>query len=88
MVSASLHQVTSGDLTLCPAQGPNGQLSCAARSAPSCKDSQRTFTWQRDTVWVAHHIMEYFEVFGALDDAPDDASLHHASALQPAAGEM
>ena len=39
------------------------------------------FMWQRDIVGVAHYIMDYFEVLGALDDAPGDASTSSSSAL-------
>ncbi len=39
------------------------------------------FMWQRDIVGVAHYIEDCFEVLGALDDAPDDASTSSSSAL-------
>ena len=38
------------------------------------------FMWQRDIEGVAHYIMDYFEVFGALD-APDNASTSSSSTL-------
>ena len=39
------------------------------------------FMWQWNIVGVAHYIMVWFEVLGALDDAPDDASTSSSSAL-------
>ena len=39
------------------------------------------FMWQRNIVGVAHFIKDCFEVLGALDDAPDDASTSSSSAL-------
>ena len=32
------------------------------------------FMWQHAIVGLAHYIVDCFEVLGALDDAPDDAS--------------
>ena len=37
--------------------------------------------WQHDIVGVAHFIKDCFEVLGALDDVPDDASTSSSSAL-------
>ncbi len=31
------------------------------------------FMWQRDIVGLAHYIRDFFDVLGAIDDAPDDA---------------
>ena len=45
------------------------------------KNTMQLFMWQRDIVGVAHYIMDCFEVLGALDDAPDDASTLSSSAL-------
>ena len=39
------------------------------------------FMWQRNIVGVAHFVQDWFEVLGALDDAPDDASTSSSSAL-------
>ena len=36
---------------------------------------------QRNIVGVAHFIQDCFEVLGALDEAPDDASTSSSSAL-------
>ena len=36
--------------------------------------TMQLFMWQRNIVGVAHNIMECFEVLGALDDAPHDAT--------------
>ena len=36
---------------------------------------------QHDIAGVAHYIMDCFDVLGALDDAPDDASVSASSAL-------
>ena len=36
------------------------------------------FMWQRGIVGQAHHIMGWFEMLGALDDAPDDASIFNS----------
>ena len=45
------------------------------------KNTIQLFMWQRDIVGVAAYIMDCFEVLGALDDAPDDASTSSSSAL-------
>ena len=45
------------------------------------KNTMQLFMWQRDIVGVAHYIKDCFEVLGALDDAPDDASTSSSSAL-------
>ena len=42
--------------------------------------TMQLFMWQRNTVGVAH-FMDWFEVLGALDDAPDGASSSSSSAL-------
>jgi hypothetical protein len=42
------------------------------------------FMRQRDIVGVAHHIKDFSEVLGALDDAPDDASASSSPALAAA----
>ena len=34
------------------------------------------FSWQREVLGVAHHIVDCFDVLGALDDASDGASTH------------
>ena len=44
-------------------------------------DTMQLFMWQHDIVGVAHFIQDCFEVLGALDDAPDDASTSSSSAL-------
>ena len=38
------------------------------------------FMWQRNIVRVAHFVQDCFQVLGALDDAPDDASTSSSSA--------
>ena len=53
-----------------------GSVSCLVQS---CYTMQ-LFMWQREIVGVAHYIMECFDVLGALDDAPDDASTSSALA--------
>ena len=45
------------------------------------KNTMQLFMWQRDIVGVAHYIMDFVEVLGVLDDAPDDASTSSSSAL-------
>ena len=45
------------------------------------KNTMQLFMWQHDIVGVAHFIQDCFEVLGALDDAPDDASTSSSSAL-------
>ena len=37
--------------------------------------------WQPEIVGVAYHILDCFQVLGALDDAPDDALTSSSSAL-------
>ena len=37
-------------------------------------NTMQLFIWQHDILGVAHYIMDCFEVFGVLDNAPDDAS--------------
>ena len=44
------------------------------------------FMWQRNIVGVAPFIKDCYEVLGALEDAPDDASTSSSSAL--AAGQV
>ena len=44
-------------------------------------NTMQPFLWQHDIVGVAHYIKDCFEVLGALDDAPDDASTSSSSAL-------
>ena len=44
-------------------------------------NTMQLFMWQHDIVGVAHFIQDCFEVLGALDDAPDDASTSSSSAL-------
>ena len=39
------------------------------------------FMWQRNIVRMAHYIMDCFGVLGALNGAPDDASISSSSAL-------
>ena len=48
------------------------------------ENTMQLFMWQRDIVGVAHYVMDCFEVLGALDDAPDDASISPTSALAAA----
>ena len=43
--------------------------------------TMQLFMWQQDIVGVAHCIMDCFDAFGALTDAPDDASTSSSSAL-------
>ena len=38
--------------------------------------TMQLFMWQRVIVGVAHCITDCFDVLGALDDAPDDATPH------------
>ena len=45
------------------------------------KNTMQLFMWQHDIVAVAHYIKDCFEVLGALDDAPDDASASSSPAL-------
>ena len=45
------------------------------------KSTMVLFMWQHDIVGVAHFIKDCFEVLGALDDVPDDASTSSSSAL-------
>ena len=45
------------------------------------KNTMQLFMWQRNIVGVAHFVQDCFEVLGALDDAPDDASTSSSSAL-------
>ena len=45
------------------------------------KNTMRLFMWQHDILGVAHFIKDCFEVLGALDDVPDDASTSSSSAL-------
>ena len=45
------------------------------------KHTMQLFMWQRNIVGVAHFVQDCFEVLGALDDAPDDASTSSSSAL-------
>ena len=45
------------------------------------KNTMQLFMWQRDIVRVTHYIMDSFQVLGAPDDAPDDASISSSSAL-------
>ena len=47
------------------------------------KNTMQLFMWQHDTLGVAHYwyIKDCFEMLGALDDAPDDASTSSSSAL-------
>ena len=45
------------------------------------KNTMRLVMWQHDIVGVAHFIKDCFEVLGALDDVPDDASTSSSSAL-------
>ena len=52
----------------------------AALFSPA-KNTVQLLRWQRDIVGVAHYIMDCFEVLGALDDAPDEASTSSSSAL-------
>ena len=54
-----------------------GTLPC---SVP-VRNTMQLYMRQRDIVGVAHYIMDCFEVLGALDDAPDDASTSSSSAL-------
>ena len=44
-------------------------------------NTMQLFMWQRNIVGVAHFVQDCFEVLGALDDAPDDASTSSSSAL-------
>ena len=44
-------------------------------------NTMQLFMWQRNIVGVAHFVKDYFEVLGALDDAPDDASTSSSLAL-------
>ena len=43
--------------------------------------AMQLFMWQRDIVGVAHYIMDCSVVLGALDHAPNDASISSSSAL-------
>ena len=45
------------------------------------KNTMQLFMWQRNIVGMAHFVQDCFEVLGALDDAPDDASTSSLSAL-------
>ena len=44
-------------------------------------NTMQLLMWQHDILGVAHYIKDYFEMLGALDDAPDDASTSSSSAL-------
>ena len=44
-------------------------------------NTMQLFMWQRNNVGVARFVKDCFEVLGALDDAPDDASTSFLSAL-------
>ena len=46
-----------------------------------CKNTMQPVMWQCDSVGVAHHIMAFCYVLGALDGAPDDAPTSSSSAL-------
>ena len=45
------------------------------------KNTLQLFMWQRNIVGVAYYIKDYYELLGALDDVPDDASTSSSSAL-------
>ena len=45
------------------------------------ENTAQLLMWQQDIVGVAHFVKDCFEVLGALDDAPDDASTSSSSAL-------
>ena len=44
-------------------------------------NTMQLFMWQRNIVGVAHFVKDCFEMLGAFDDAPDDASTSSSSAL-------
>ena len=50
------------------------------------RNTMQLFMWQQNIVRMTHYIMDGFEVLGALDGAPDDASISSSSALPVAAG--
>ena len=47
----------------------------------TAKNNMQLFMWQHDIVGVGTLHQDCFEVLGALDDAPDDASTSSLSAL-------
>ena len=71
--SLRIHRPTSFRMGL-----PLRSSACSPPASRSC----RTETF----IGVAHYTMDSFDVLGALDDAPDDASASSSSAL--AAGSM
>ena len=61
--------------------GQNVLVACQCALFSPAKNTMQLFMWQRNIVGVAHFVQDCFEVLGALDDAPDDASTSSSSAL-------
>ena len=87
-------QPSSSPLRQCPyrhAVGLGRRKHAAAGGLQSVRDrypalfgpakNTMLLMWQRNIVGVAHFVQDCFEVLGALDDAPDDASTSSSSAL-------
>ena len=65
MMKSSLH-LSALPCSVCGIRTPG--LRRHALVSPA-NTTMQLIMWQRDVVWVVHHIMEGFEAVGALDDA-------------------